>query len=108
MMLGTQTVTVWRPGPPTEDELHNEIPGDPEPHTIAGCSVQPGAGSEYVIDRSSTTTVYTVWAPASADVLDDDRVEFAGVRYYIDGPVQRWAVGTTLDHLVIPLRSTKG
>lgn len=116
MILGTQKIRVWRATSGGEDEYHNPIPGPPASHDVEGCSVQPGAGTEYVIDRSATTTVYTVWAPIDADVLDDDEIErepfaadYASAKpYEIDGPVGRWAVGTPLDHLTVPLKKTQG
>ena len=108
MRLGNQTITVWRTTSGGEDEYHNPLPGDPVSHVVTGCSVQPGTGAEYVIDRSATTTVYTAWAPIDADVLDDDVIEFAGARYEVDSSVQRWQVGSLLDHLVIPLKKSEG
>lgn len=111
MRLATQSVRVWRAGPPIEDDYHNQIPGPATSHDIVGCSVQPGAGAEFTTDRSATTTVWTIWADPTADVLDDDEVEYpidSGRRYNIDGPVDRWHVGSNLDHLVIRLRRGQG
>lgn len=110
-MLGRQTIRAWRAGAPTEDEYHNIIAGDAVPHDVTGCSVQPGPGTEYLLDRSATTTIWTVWAPLSADLTDDDEVEYpvgSGKRYEVDGSVERWEVGTRLDHLVIRLRRSQG
>lgn len=106
-----QAIRVLRAGTPTEDEYHNEIPGPAVSHDVAGCSVQPGPGAEYLLDRSATTTVWTVWAPLDADVLDDDSVEYpvgSGKVYEIDGSVERWEVGDPLDHLVIRLKKGQG
>jgi len=111
MRLGVQSVRVLRAGTPTEDEYHNEIPGAVTPHDVDGCSVQPGPGAEYLLDRSATTTLWTVWAPLTADVEDDDTVEYpvgSGAVYEIDGPVERWEVGDPLDHLVIRLKRGQG
>ena len=111
MNLGVQTIRVLRAGDPTEDDYHNEVPGPPVAHDVAGCSVQPGPGPEYLLDRSATTTEWTVWAPLSADVLDDDSVEYpagSGKVYEIDGSVQRWEVGDPLDHLEIRLKRGQG
>lgn len=108
MRLGPHTIKVWRAGPSAEDEYHNEIPGDPVSHDVFGCSAQPGPSSEFLVDRSATTTAWTIWAPISADVLNDDEIEYSGDRYEIDGSVDRWQFGTPLDHLVIRLRATKG
>jgi len=111
MRLGVQSVRILRAGASTEDEYHNEIPGSPTAHDVAGCSVQPGPGPEYLLDRSATTTVWTVWAPLDADVTDDDSVEYpvgSGKVYEIDGSVERWEVGDALDHLMIRLRKAQG
>ena len=108
MRLGNQSVTVVRPGAPAEDEYHNEIPGEASRHVIDGCSVQPGTGGVFLDRREATTTVYTVFAPKGADVRDTDRVEYAGVEYDVDGSVQRWDVGSALDHVVVPLKSVRG
>jgi len=108
---GVQTIRVLRAGASTEDEYHNEIPGTPTGTDVPGCSVQPGPGTEYLLDRSATTTVWTVWAPLSADVRDDDSVEYpfgSGKVYEIDGAVERWEVGDPLDHLVIRLKKGQG
>lgn len=107
-MNGEVAVRVWRAGAPTEDEYHNQIPGAPTGHLITGCLVAPGAGTEFVVDRSATTTVATVYAPAGADVLDDDEVEwpaadtanYATARVYeIDGPVEPWGDAGTVVRL---------
>lgn len=117
MILGRQSIRVWRAGAPVEDTYHNEIPGDPTGTAVSGCSVQPGPGAEYLLDRSATTTAWTVWAPLATDVLDDDEIEYpvadpadfeTAKLYAIDGPVDRWEVGTPLDHLVIRLRRNQG
>lgn len=109
MRLGTQTITVLV-GTPAEDELHNKIltwqtPGRTD---IPGCSVQPGGGGVNESDREATTTIYTVWAPPTAVVSDINRVEYAGTPYAVDGPAERWNVGTRLDHIVIRLRAASG
>jgi hypothetical protein len=111
MNLGTQTIIrKARPSASTEeDEYGNPIPGAPgDDLPIPGCSVQPGAGVEVFDRRDALTTVYTVWAPITADVIDTDQIAYAGTVYDIDGPVQRWEVGTALDHLVIRLKAVSG
>lgn len=108
MILGTQAITVKRSGAGGEDDYHNPIPGPPTSAVVQGCSVQPAAGSEYVDDRSATTIDYVAFVPISADVTETDTVGYLGDDYAIDGPVQRWAVGTPLDHLVLLLTRTEG
>lgn len=117
MKLGTQAIRVWRAGAPVEDDYHNPVPGAPTGSLVTGCSVQPGPGPEYLLDRSATTTVWTVYAPVTADVRDDDEVEYPAAAvanyatakvYEIDGSVQRWETGTRLDHKVIRLKRSQG
>lgn len=111
MNLGIQTIVrKGRPGAPAgEDDYGNEIPGaDGDDLMIRGCSVQPGAGSETFDRRDAVTTLYTVWAPLSADVTETDEVEYAGTVYAVDGQIEVWAVGTALDHKVIRLKAVSG
>lgn len=108
MNLGTQTITIKRPSDGGEDEYHNPIPGAPVSTVVQGCSVQPAAGSEYVDDRSATTITYVAYVPIEADVTETDTIGYLGRDYAIDGPVQRWAVGTPLDHLVLLLKRSEG
>jgi hypothetical protein len=109
MILGTQSVERLR-GVETEDEYHNvDIDwDDPDAATITGCSVQPGGGLQVNDAREAITTLYTVWAPEGADVVDTDRIRFAGTVYDIDGSIERWNVGSSLDHLVIRLKAVSG
>ena len=109
MRLGNQTFTVLDPVE-VEDEYHNKVDdwSTPTRTDVPFCSVQPGGGSVTEVDREATTTLYTVWAPPTAVLTDKSRVEYAGVTYAVDGPVERWNVGTRLDHLVIRLKAVKG
>lgn len=108
MNLGTQTVTVLTAST-TEDEYHNTVQdwSAPARSDIRGCSVQPGGGSEDTVDRDAITTLWTVFAPL-APLDSTNRVEYAGTAYDIDGPVDRWEVGTPLDHMVIRLKAVAG
>ncbi|GAB3889503.1 hypothetical protein [Terrabacter terrigena] len=110
MNLGAQTITRKRSTGTATAGHGNTVPDwtEPDAKPIPGCSVQPGGGSEFADRREAITTLYTVWAPISADVLDSDRVEFAGTDYEIDGAIERWEVGTPLDHLVIRLKNVAG
>jgi len=111
MRLGKQTIVrKGRPGESTaEDEFGNAAPGATGADlTITGCSVQPGAGPEMVLNRDALTTLFTVWAPISADVVETDTVTYAGTDYAVDGQIERWAVGSRLDHLVIRLKAVTG
>lgn len=109
MRLGTQTITRLR-GVNSTDEYHNDTVDWTTPTTvdIPGCSVQPFPGLQVIDQREAITTLYSVWAPVDADVVDTDRVQWAGKVYDIDGSVQRWQVGSTLDHLLIQLKAVSG
>lgn len=110
MNFGTQSITRLRATGTGEDEYGNDV-GDwdsPSELSITGCSVQPGAGVEVYDFREAISTLYTVWAPIGADVVDTDRISYAGTTYAIDGPVQRWEVGTPLDHLMVRLKAVSG
>ena len=111
MMLGTQTIVrKGRPGTSTgDDEFGNPIPGTPGADLpITGCSVQPGAGSEFIANRDAITTLFTVWAPEPADVIETDVVTYDGTDYEVDGQIERWNVGSLLDHKVIRLKAVAG
>lgn len=105
--FATQTITVLRATTITDHGNTVESWTSPASHTVTGCSVQPARGDENRTNRDAITTDLIVYAPATADVLDDDRVLYGGVTYDIDGPVQRWQTGV-LDHIKIPLRRTEG
>lgn len=109
MRLGNQSVTRLRPSS-TTDDYGNTVAdwSAPVTLTIVGCSVQPGGGSDQFDNREAITTLYSVWAPLTADVVDTDRIEFAGTVYDIDGNIELWAVGTPLDHKVIRLKAVSG
>lgn len=111
MRLGTQTIVRrGRPGAsPGNDDFGNPIPGTPGTDLpITGCSVQPGAGPELIVNRDALTTLWTVWAPAGADVTETDTVAYDGTDYDVDGQIERWQVGTRLDHKVIRLKAVSG
>lgn len=105
--FGTQTVTVQRPALVSDHGTDVADWTAPVTHTLTGCSVQPAGGTEDPINRDSVTTLWTVYAPSTADVLDTDRVVVYGVAYEVDGPLRRWAAGI-LDHLEINLKAVSG
>jgi hypothetical protein len=107
--LGPHTVTRLRAGA-TVDRYGNTVPDwtMPAELEISGCSVQPGPPRpEDLIDRDSVTTLYTIWAPAGADVSEQDRIRYAGTVYAVDGTIQRWDF-PPLDHLVVALKNVEG
>lgn len=109
MRLGRQSVTRKRAGTSTDDYGNTVLDWDGATTDVAitGCSVQPGSGSEFELDREASTVVYTVWAPAASDVVETDRVTYAGTDYDVQA-VERWQVGSPLDHLVIRLQKVTG
>jgi hypothetical protein len=108
MILGPHTITRIRTGDSPGNDAHgNPIPGDEDRLDITGCSVQPVVGGIDTNNRWAITTVWTVWAPLDADVLDTDEIAYAGTTYLIDGSVQRWDF-SGLGHMVIPLKDTEG
>lgn len=110
IVLGSQTIAILTPAL-VEDAYHNEVEdwSSPTALAIGGCSVQPGGGDDFVLQREAITTLFTVWAPPQLQPIPGTcRVLYAGVTYDIDGPVERWEVGTALDHVVIRLKETTG
>lgn len=109
MRLGLQTITRKRAGV-TTDGYGNEVP-DWDATTdlpITGCSVQPGGGSEVDDSREATTTLYSVWAPPDADVVETDRVNHEGVDYAVDGSIERWNASPRLSYKMIRLKAVAG
>lgn len=106
--LGPHTITILRApqigsdyGTATRPDWDNATRAE-----VKGCSVQPAQGSEYTIDRDSTTELWTAWLPPSADLHAEDRVEWRGDTYDVDGQVQRWDF-PPLDHLQVNLRRSE-
>lgn len=108
MNLGTQTVTLHRPGAGVVDDFGNQTAGPASEIVVRGCSVQPAGGDEVIVNRDQLTTAYVVWAPPTPRAENYDSVEYGGVVYELDGPVERWEVGTPLDHQVLNLRRVDG
>lgn len=109
-MLSFATQTITRQRPMLVDDGHgNQIPdwSNPDSLDIPGCSVQPGASQEDLINRDATLIAYTVWAPAGADVNAGDHVTFGSTIFEVDGEPERWATGI-LDHTKILLTRWEG
>lgn len=105
--FAAQTVTVLRAGAITD---HGATVADwnaAASHTVPGCSVQPASGGEDQVNRDAVTTGATLYAPADADIVDTDRIQYSGVTYDVAGPVRRWQTGV-LDHLEVSLRAVAG
>lgn len=71
-------------------------------------SIQPGAGTEDVVNRNGAEIVKTIWCPdPHVDVVDNDRVRLADGVYQVNGEPERWQTGVR-DHAVIHLSVWKG
>lgn len=80
-----ETVTVVRPGAPTEDQYGNEVPGAPTSTDVPGCAVAPRSSSEDLQARDQVIVGLNVWMPSGSDVRATDRMRVRGVLYDIDG-----------------------
>lgn len=58
-------------------------------HPVAGCSVQPSAGTEDLQDRNAVVNRWIVVAPVNADVLATDRVVHKGITYEVVSEIRR-------------------
>jgi len=108
MRLGVQTVVRKRASVGPEDEYGNPTAGTVSSLDIHGCSVQPGGGSELDDRRESTTTLYSVWAPAEADVVETDIITHEGVDYAVDGAIERWNANPRMAYKMIRLKAVSG
>ncbi|QUE26049.1 head-to-tail stopper [Microbacterium phage SanaSana] len=79
---------------------------DPDEATFYG-SVQPGTGTEDVVNRNGREIVKTVWAQPDSDVHDDDVVALPEGDFLVNGEPERWDTGV-LDHMVIHLSRWEG
>lgn len=76
---------------------------------IGGCSMQPATTSLSTDGRvMGILDEYTLFAPAEADIMAGDRVQFRGNVYEIDGDVRPQPAALRLEHIEIRLRSYKG
>lgn len=80
-----ETVTILRPGPSTEDEYGNEVPGPPTETDVPGCAVAPRSSSEDVQARDQVIIGLSVWMPSGTDVQATDQMRVRGVLYEVDG-----------------------
>ena len=106
----TQTVTRIRPGTKVSRGQTIMDWDNVSTATISGCSVQPAATSlsqdGRVLGISDGMTMY---APASADIIAGDRIQFGGNTYTINGDPRRWPSATGgLDHIQCNLERWHG
>lgn len=99
------TVTIWRA--PLKDSRGTQVRDwtNAESHEVAGCSFQPtGTKTDFEDTRQNVTIRATLYLPPEADIEADDRVEFRGTRYGMNGGVLPWTSPTgAVSHLVCQL-----
>lgn len=85
------TVTVWRA--PLVDSRGTKVRDwtQATSHVIDGCSLQPGGTStDFGEPRQANESDATLYAPPGADIEADDRVEFDGTTWAVDGQPMDW------------------
>lgn len=86
-----ETVTIVRPGPPTEDEYGNSVPGSPTEIDVPGAAVAPRTSTEDVQGRDQVIEGLNVWLPAGTQLRATDRMRVRGILYDIDGEAGTWS-----------------
>ena len=56
---------------------------------VPGCSAQPGASTEVLAGRTTTSVRWTLYVPPGIAIDATDTVLFEGVRYAVDGEPER-------------------
>lgn len=90
-----ETITIVRPGAPTQDDYGNDVPDAPAETSVAGCAVWPRTSGEDVQARLQVTEGLNVIAPYGTDVQPHDRVRVRGVLYDVDGDPGEWRSNLT-------------
>lgn len=85
-----ETVTIVRPGPPTEDIYGNDVPGAPTEIPLYGCAVAPrdgtGSASNELLDaRDTVITGLTLYAPHGTEIRATDKIRVGGDLYEVEG-----------------------
>ena len=81
----------------------------PTTTTVATCSVQPLASSEYELGREAVTVRWRIYAPRGTDIRAGDRVTFDGETYEADGDGQEWpSPSGELDHVEALMKRREG
>lgn len=87
--LLTQPLTLY-PASVTLDDYHNEVRGLGDPVPVKGL-LQQLSSVEYLTDRDTTVTQWTVFLPAGTAVDPQSRVEYLGQMFEVTGaPEQVW------------------
>lgn len=76
--------------------------------TVRDADVQPLTGTEDTIDREYAATHVRLYAPASADIHTESRIDWRGTTYEVDGEPDRWFDGAALDHIEATLKRLSG
>lgn len=84
------TVTIVRPGPPTQDVYGNDVPGAPAEIPVAGCGVAPrdstGAAANEITDaRDTIISGLMLYAPHGTDIRATDQVRVGSDLYQVQG-----------------------
>ena len=84
------TVTIVRPGTPTQDAYGNDVPGTPIEIAVAGCGIAPrdstGSASDELTDaRDTVISGLTLYAPYGTDIRATDRIRVAGELFDVVG-----------------------
>lgn len=80
-----ETVTIVRPGPPTQDAYGNDVPGPPTEIEVAGAAVAPRTSSEDLNARDQVIVGLTVYLPPGTIVQPTDRMRVRGELYEVEG-----------------------
>lgn len=104
-----QSITVVTAGTKT---IHGNVTDDwsnpAQLVTVAGCSVQPIAGSEAHDHRDASLAQWQVFAPLGTAVTAKNHIRFGGTEFQIVGEPLRWEVGTSVDHVAILINKWEG
>lgn len=104
-----ETVTRLRAG--TKTERGSTVPDWSNINTkdIEGCSMQPASTSLSTDGRvMAISDEYALFAPAGADIIDGDRIQYKGIVYAIQGKVREQPAAMRLDHIEIRLKCYEG
>ncbi|WP_435601452.1 hypothetical protein [Streptomyces sp. C10-9-1] len=85
-----KTITIVRPGPATEDDYGNDVPGPPTEIEVGGCAVEPmdgtGAGpNEDTQGRQQVISGLRVFCPYGTVIHATDQVRVDGELYEVYG-----------------------
>lgn len=78
--------------------------------TVPGVNVQPGGSppqsEEYTADRQTTVTGWRLYTRPGMDLdlVETDRIEYAGLVLEVDGKVGRWRINGRVHHVEAGLR----